>query len=540
MQLLGTSARDRRLLGGGAAGQLAVFMPVSLQNHVRRDRPKSGKCVNWIGTALAATLFFAAVPSAAVHAEPVYDIVYIGARTIDPETALDAIRNIGIDGDRIAAVSDAPLKGRRTIDAHGLVAAPGFIDLHAHGTNQETAGYQAKDGVTTRLELEIGAWPVSGWYQAKQGRELLNYGTSVGHTALRYYLQKGEGAAGIAALANPREKFRAPDADQPLPPVLHRRLLSLLEQGVGEGAIGVGSGTQYAQGITHKEMLDVTAVAARTHSCLFTHMRHGSLVEPGSTLEAVQENVANAAMTGACVHMAHINSMAMSDAPAMATHIRTARQRGVDVSTETYPWGGSVDSLRSHFFDPGWEQRWGVGVGDLQSRRSGNRLTQVEFDALRAGSGDDGVIMHMNSEETIAALLADADVIIVSDGGEIEGPNGHPRTAGTFARALGHYVRDKKALILNEAIRKMTLMPAQRLQGFVPAMARKGRLQPGADADIVLFDPETVGAKATYGDAARYSDGFRYVMVNGVLVVDGGVLVSGVMPGRPVYSGAKR
>lgn len=489
---------------------------------------------------LAASVPLTGLPAAAAYAEPVHDVVYIGARAIDPETGLDAIRNIAVDGDRIAAVTDVPMKGRREIDASGLVAAPGFIDLHSHATTLDAARYQVKDGVTTRLELEIGTWPVSDWYEKKQGQELLNYGTSVGHTAVRYYLQKGEGAAGLAALRDPMEKFGAPEADAAIPDAAYARLVPLLEQGLREGAIGIGSGTQYALGITHREMLGVTRVAANMRSCLFTHIRHGSLVEPGSTLEAVQENIANAAITGACVHVAHINSMAMSDAPMMVGLMREAQARGVDVSTETYPWGGSVDAVRSHFFDPGWEKRWGVGVGDLQSRVTGKRLTQADFDALRSSTADDGVIMHMNSEAAIAALLADPAVIVASDGGRIEGPNGHPRSAGSFARVLGHYVRETKALSLNEAIRKMTLMPAQRLQGFVPAMAHKGRLQPGADADIVLFDPATVGTKATYGDAARVSDGFRFVMVNGVLVVDGGALVDGVRPGRPVTSKGKR
>ncbi|ALH80767.1 amidohydrolase family protein [Sphingopyxis macrogoltabida] len=483
-----------------------------------------------------AMLLAAALSATGARAQPVHDIVFTGARAIDPETGLDAIRNVAVDGDRIVAVTAARLDGRRMIDARGLVAAPGFIDLHSHATTREAATYQVRDGVTTRLELEIGTWPVADWYQAKRGRELLNYGTSVGHTAVRYYLQKGEGEAGLAALRDPAEKFAAPEADRPIADTAYPRLASLLEQGLEEGAIGIGSGTQYAPGITHRELLDVTRVAARSKSCLFTHIRFGSLVEPDSTLEAVQENIANAAITGACVHIAHINSMAMSEAPAMVALMRDARGRGVDISTETYPWGGSVDAVRSHFFDPGWEKRWGVGVGDLQSRRTGKRLTQADFDVLRAGSGDDGIIMHMNSEATIAALLADPTVIVASDGGRIEGPNGHPRSAGTFARVLGHYVRETKALGLSEAIRKMTLAPAQRLQSFVPAMARKGRLQPGADADIVLFDPATVGTKATYGDAARPSEGFRYVMVNGVFVVDGGELVEGVSPGRPIQS----
>ncbi|WP_447752620.1 amidohydrolase family protein [Sphingopyxis fribergensis] len=496
----------------------------------------SGWPVRGAALLLAAAAMLAELPAGASQAAAVHDIVYAGARAIDPETGLDAVRNIAVDGDRIAAVSAAPLKGLRVIDARGLIAAPGFIDIHSHATTREAAGYQAKDGVTTRLELEIGTWPVSAWYEAKRGHELLNYGTSAGHTALRYFIQKGEGAAGLYALRDPMEKFGAGEADEPLSDASADRLAALLEQGVREGAIGIGSGTQYAPGVTRREMLEVTAIAASTATCLFTHIRYGSLVEPDSSFEAVQESIANAATTGACVHVAHINSMAMRDAPFMAALMRAAHARGVDITTETYPWGGSVDAVRSHFFDPGWERRWGVGVDDLQSRSTGKRLTQVEFDALRAGTGDDGVIMHMNSEATIAALLADPSVLVASDGGRIEGPNGHPRSAGTFARVLGHYVRDSKTLGLADALRKMSLMPAQRLEAFVPAMKRKGRLQPGMDADIVIFDPHSVGTRATYGDAARYSEGFRYVMVNGVVVVDGGTLVDDVSPGRPIYS----
>jgi cytosine/adenosine deaminase-related metal-dependent hydrolase len=485
---------------------------------------------------LAACTF---VVASSVIAETIHDVVYVGARAIDPETGLDAVRNIAVDGDRIAAVTTAALQGRRTIDAQGLIAAPGFIDLHSHATNQETAGYQAKDGVTTRLELEIGAYPVKPWYAARKGRELLNYGTSVGHTRVRYYLQKGGGATALEALRKPGAVFEGPEISLPIPDDAYDKLAPLLEEGLRQGAVGIGSGTQYAPGITHKEMLDVTRVAGRMHTCVFTHMRYGSLVEPDSTLEAVQESIANAAATGACVHIVHINSMAMSDSPLMVQLMHGARARGVDVSTEIYPWDGSVDAIRSVIFDPGWEKRWGVSVGDLQSRTTGKRLTQAEFDALRSGTGDDGVIMHMNSEATITTLLNDPLVLIASDGGNIEGPNSHPRSAGTFARVLGHYVRETHTLDWSEAIRRMTLMPAQRLESFVPAMHKKGRLQAGADADIVLFDPDVVGTKATYGDAARYSEGFRYVMVNGVLVVDGGALVDGVEPGKPVMSDFK-
>jgi N-acyl-D-aspartate/D-glutamate deacylase len=226
----------------------------------------------------------------------------------------------------------------------------------------------------------------------------------------------------------------------------------------------------------------------------------------------------------------------MSDAPLMTQLMREARQRGVDVSTETYPWDGSVDRIRSVIFEPGWEERWGVQPSDLHSMATGKRLTREDFDALQKGTGDDRVIMHMNTEETLTALLQDPLVLVASDAVDIRDQNTHQRSAGTFSRVLGHYVREAKALTLMEAIKKMTLMPAQRLEAFVPEMKHKGRLQVGADADIVLFDPGTVSARAAYGDAKQYSEGFQSVMVNGVLVVDGGELVAGVFPGRPVFS----
>jgi dihydroorotase len=205
-----------------------------------------------------------------------------------------------------------------------------------------------------------------------------------------------------------------------------------------------------------------------------------------------------------------------------------------------YPWDASTDAIRSVIFDPGWEERWGVSASDLQSTVTGKRLTMEEFTALRNGTGPDGVLMHMNSEETIAKGLQDPLVLVASDAGDIEDRFDHPRSAGTFARVLGHYVRETGALSLPQAIRKMTLMPAQRLEGFVPAMKKKGRLQVGADADLVLFDPNEVTERARYLDAKQYSKGFHYVIVNGQFVVQKGAIVKGVFPGRPVYSYYKK
>ena len=490
-----------------------------------------------------ATMGTSASASAAPSSESgtVYDLVIANVRAIDPQSGLDAVRSIGIVGDRIAAVSTESLRGKRTIEGHDLVAAPGFIDLHSHAYGYETATYQAMDGVTTRLELEIGVYPVKSWYEKKAGHELINYGASVSHNLVRFSLQRG-GEVGKPGFSG--ETFDAIFSDpkfeelihQPIPKGAYDRFVPVLQSGLDAGAIGIGSGTQYAPGITHQEMLDLTRVSAQRHACVFTHIRYGSLVEPGSTLEAVQEQIANAAITGSCVHIVHINSMAMSSTLQMIQLFHDARDHGIDVSTEIYPWDASSDVIRSVIFDPGWEQRWGVEVGDLQSTVTGKRLSRREFDELRNGHGEDGVLMHMNSENTLTKALQDPLVLVASDSGDIENRFSHPRSAGSFARVLGHYVRDTGALTLSQAIRKMSLMPAQRLEGFVPEMKRKGRLQVDADADLVVFDPKTVSEQARYLDAKQYSKGMVYVLVNGRFVVDHGKLVRNTFPGRPIYS----
>jgi dihydroorotase len=213
--------------------------------------------------------------------------------------------------------------------------------------------------------------------------------------------------------------------------------------------------------------------------------------------------------------------------------IRGMRSHGIDVTTESYPYTAGSTRLESALFDD-----YQGDYGQLQWTETGERLTKETFDEYRKQGG--WVIIHGRSEDTNRWLVAQEDVMVASDGVPFVGDFSHPRSAGTYARVLGHYVRDEQALPLMVALRKMTLDPAQRLEAFAPAMRRKGRVQPGMDADLTLFDPDEILDQATYTVPARTSAGVVHVLVGGTFVVRDGVLVDGVYPGKPIVSELER
>jgi len=269
------------------------------------------------------------------------------------------------------------------------------------------------------------------------------------------------------------------------------------------------------------------------------HIRHfGPYPASNSSLDAVEEVIAAAAVTGASAQIVHIGSM-VGDPADMATAlwmIEGARDRGIDVMADIYPYTAASTGLGTTTFDDGWQERFGgITYSDLELVSNGERLTAETFASLRAQGGVP-VIIHYIPEETIRAALTHPFVMVASDGVIREG-RGHPRGAGTFARVLGRYVREQEVLSLPDAIEKMTLMPAQRLERSVPAMAKKGRIQRGADADIVVFDPATVVDRATFATPDQRSEGMRYVMVAGQIVVSDGELRADVKAGRSIRRG---
>lgn len=468
-----------------------------------------------------------------------YDIVLSGGRVIDPETKLDAIRNVGIINNRIAQISSEPLKGKETINVSGLVVAPGFIDLHIHGRSNVEQEYQLHDGVTTALELEWGVEHLGKWYASRKGKALINYGASVNWPFERFkalgkyqpavdsLLQvtlKGE--ANIGVMTN--TILRA--ANEAISPDEMNQTLANIKASLAEGGIGIGAPIGYLPKTNPNELFQVYKLAGEMQALVFSHVRQPDII-------SIQEAITDAMLTGAPLHIVHINSMSLGNIGLSLEMVNAAAKKGFDISTELYPYTAGSTGLQSAMFDEGWQQRLGISYADLQWVATGERLTKETFDAYRKTGGV--VILHVMKPEWIKTGIAASGVMIASDG-MTYAKLAHPRTAGTFSRVLGKYVREEKVIDLNTAIEKMTLLPAKRLENIAPVMRFKGRIQVGADADITIFNPTTIIDKATFEKGLEFSAGIEYVMVNGSFILKNGETVNNIFPGQAVYGKFKK
>lgn len=461
--------------------------------------------------------------AAARETTPGYDLVIHGGRVMDPESGLDAVRDIGIAAGRIAAVTARPLRGRAAIDARGLVVAPGFIDLHAHGQDPENYALRASDGVTTALELEIGAGDVDRFYADREGKALVNFGASVGHVPVR-----------MAVMGDPPGFLPPATARAATLPATEAQLAAILagiRAGLDRGALAVGMGIQYTAAASRFEVLEVFREAARARASVHVHMRYNGTREPQSSTNALEEVLAAALVTGAPLHVVHLHSTSVGATARHLAMIDGARARHLDVTTECYPYTAGMTDIASSVFDEGWRESLGIDYADLLWAATGERLTAATFATYRKQGGM--VAVFSIPEEMVRAAIVHPQVIVASDA-VMENGRGHPRSASTNARLLGVYVREEKVLSLMEALGKITLMPAQRLERRAPAMRDKGRIRAGADADLTLFDPGRVRDRATWTAPATPPDGIDYVIVGGVPVVERGVLRRDLTPGRPV------
>ncbi|WP_368904360.1 amidohydrolase family protein [Taklimakanibacter lacteus] len=485
-----------------------------------------------------------------------YDLVIQRGRVIDPETGLDAIRDVGIKDNHIAAISETPLQGVRILQAEGLVVAPGFIDLHAHGQQLPAAWAQAFDGVTTALELESGLLPISRYYDlvGKEGRPI-NYGASVAWTYAR--IAEKEGMEPDGTILWFQGAFVKSNWQTTLATTEEiDRIVARVEDGLRDGGLGIGINAGYAPGYGRKEYYRLAELAARYGVPTYTHVRYGSVKEPQSAFEAFEELVALSAATGAHMHVCHINSSSSRDIRDCVTLLKGAQARGLPVTVEAYPYGAGSSTVGAEIYrGADWLERWGATDASAMEL-NGQPLTQAKIDELQASAPGTVIVMHFLRPDTSEVDQALLDLSVLYPGGSIasdampwQTPAGlvegdvwplpedafaHPRSTGCYSRFLARYVRDRKAVSLSEALAKMSLEPARVLQASVPQMLRKGRLQVGADADIVVFDLATVQDNATFVAPTRLSTGFRHVVVNGTPVIEEAKRNADARPGRAI------
>ena len=482
------------------------------------------------------SLFLLAFSTTILSAQQ-YDLVLEGGRVMDPETGVDAVRNVGVRDGKIVRVSSEALSGRRVVHASGLVVAPGFIDLHQHGQDFESQRVKALDGVTTALEMEIGAPDVAQFLKSKEGHSLIHYGTSASHVAARalvFGVPLTTGSKTHAGIPEILPKS-GPATDQPATPEQIDVMREQLRAELDAGGLAIGMGIQYTPGATRLEVIDIFRLAAERGLPVYTHVRSTGRAEPGSAIESISEVIGAAAITGASLHIVHINSSCLHDSLECLSMVEGARARGLDVTTEAYPYIAGMTSINSALFNPGWREKLGIDYRDLVLPDSGEHLTKERFDELHNSSTTHWILIFANTQEIVDKVIPHPLVMIASDGAE-----GHPRNAGTYSRVLAQYVRGKGTLTLMDALRKMTLMPAQMLERSTPAARQKGRLQEGADADIVVFDDATISDRATFEKPMEPSVGVRYLVVGGTVVVNEGKIVPDVFPGRALLGPGRR
>ena len=489
-----------------------------------------------------------------------YDVVILNGRVMDPETNFDGVRNVGIKDGKIAKISKKKLEGEQTINAEGLVVAPGFIDMHDHNTAAPFGQKLAlRDGVTTPMELEAGVYPVDTWYDYLEGKSQTNYGASVGTIPVRETLFNTEY----------KPKYYGDFLyDMQIPKATHtsmkwstqigtdkqiEQVREMLEKGLKQGAIGIGHCPGYmVSGVTSQESNIAQELAGKYGLSTFVHGRFSSQKPPTSGILGTDEMMAPQAIYGGGLVVQHMTAQTLNVTPQALKMIDDARDEGLKVIAEIYPYdfGGTIagaDYLHPDNYGP----MMGRDYKDIIEVANMKPLTKARYEELVKTAPGTSVMFYNATEETVNQALAHPNTVLGSDsypytirktGGPAiawdtpyDAVNGHPRGAGAHARFL-RLVREKKVDIsLMDGISKMTYLIASFLQdNGVEQMAHKGRLQEGVDADIAIFDPNTVKDNSTMKDGGLPSTGIPFVLVNGTVVVEDSRVLKGVYPGKAI------
>ena len=476
-----------------------------------------------------------------------YDLVILNGRVMDPETGFDQVANVGINHGYITTITTEAITGTREIDASGHVVAPGFIDFHFHGQDPYGFRLAARDGVTTPLEMEMGAYPIDEFYQGWEGKALLNYGASVSHAWARMQMLDGLDAGGNVIYNGAVEKafkdgqlWKTKSYDPLDVPVI----VEAIEKGLEDGGIGVAFPLGYYSIVGSPEVMAVAEMAKKHNTFMTSHVRYLAQIPPSGYL-GMEEVLTVSEQNDLPLYLYHVPSNCLGLTGVCLDMIDEARARGQKVVAEFYPYKYAGTYVDADYLKPGYKERLGVEVSDIIVTSTGKPLTDKEFDSLRTANPRLDLLMYTMKDEYIMEAMTRPGTVVGSDAmpyvfedgmtGDWDKPfglgNGHARGAGAHAKIL-RMVRETKAISLMEAISKMTYRLASFVEDYVPQFKQRGRVQEGAVADITIFNPETVTDNSTpkIGENSLPSTGIPYVIVNGTVVVDNSE-VQKVFPG---------
>jgi len=471
-----------------------------------------------------------------------YALVLAGGRVIDPETGLDAIRHVGINDGKIRAVSEQPLRGEETIDVQGLVVAPGFIDLHTHSPTLLGQDYQLRDGVTTALELEAGSFPSNAYGALIAGRPRMNFGSSASYLWARLRVKQGVemvdstsspsiiGWKGVVSAIRKLWSDERPGFSARLDTDERQEILELIDADLKSGALGIGLALDYmSEGVDSAELSALFDLAGRRGVPVFVHVRRGPAGDPSG----LQEILAEAKRTGTSVHICHVTHNAINNLEFFLAEIRRARDEGVDVTTEMFPYNAGSVFISAAAYQRNWQEIYDADYADVEWAATGERLTEKTFHDYQKNQPLGQIHNHYLEEAWTRRAITEPGVIVVSDLLPMESLelNVAPHH-NAFSRVLARYVREEQLLDLSDALARMTLLPARRLENIAPLFKHKGRIQVGADADITVFDADAILDKATYANPYQAAAGISHVLVNGVPVLRDGKLAANVYPGK--------
>ncbi|WP_074225147.1 amidohydrolase family protein [Algoriphagus halophilus] len=495
----------------------------------------------------------------AVPSDTEFDLVILNGRVMDPETNFDGVQNVGVLDGKIALITEEAINGKETIDATGHVVAPGFIDIHSHISDFPFGQkLSLRDGVTTPLDMEAGAYPVDAWYAKLEGKSQTNYGAAVSAAAVREILANPDYKSTTASILldafdpHNRSGFNMTLTEFLPSPEQINELESMLKEGIEQGALGLGAVPGYmTRGTTSRETIMWQRLMGEHGLSTVLHGRFSSQMPPSTGILGTQEMLASVAAYGGGLYVSHIHQQALSYTPTAIDLLDAAKTNGLKTVAAIYPyWQGATVAGADYLAPDNYQRNMGRSYEDIIEVATMKPLTKERYEELLKTQPGASVIFGGVEEEIMLSALADPRTMIESDAaplsisetGELaldwstpfESTQGHPRGAGSHAKAL-RLVREKNLMPLMLAISKMSFMQAKFLQeNGVAQMANKGRVQEGKDADITIFNPDTVTDHATMAKGGLPSTGIPYVLVNGTIVVKDSKVLEGVYPGQPI------